>query len=221
MLLKKQTVWLLTMLSLVFVLSAYYFIGDQQAGEQMANEHAEQPAATESAENHDGDQGEAAGTDGEEGTEGTEGTEGAEGTEGEEATEEDGSAVVKYISTDETFAEMRYELENLRSVHRAELKDRMASTELPAEEISKAVDQYNELAQISEKELILESTIRSRKDVDDALVRVTDGKIRVTVKTAEHSPQMANDIYHMVRQEFADVRNENIAFEFSTADASE
>lgn len=215
MLLKKQTVWLLTMLSLVFVLSAYYFIGDQQAGEQLANEQAEQPAATESAENHDGDHGEAAGTDGEEGTEG------AEGVEGEEAAEEDGSAVVKYISTDETLAEMRYELENLRSVHRAELKDRMASTELPAEEISKAVDQYNELAQVSEKELILESTIRSRKDVDDALVRVTDGKIRVTVKAAEHSPQIANDIYHMVRQEFADVRNENIAFEFSTADASE
>jgi stage III sporulation protein AH len=212
------------MLSLVFVLSAYYFIGDQQAGEQMANEQAEQPTATESAENHDGDHGEATGTDGEEGPEGTDGAEsveGVEGVEGEEATDEDGSAVVKYISTDETFAEMRYELENLRSVHRAELKDRMASTELPAEEISKAVDQYNELAQISEKELILESTIRSRKDVDDALVRVTDGKIRVTVKTAEHSPQMANDIYHMVRQEFADVRNENIAFEFSTADASE
>ena len=218
MLLKKQTVWLLTMLSLVFVLSAYYFIGDQQAGEQLANEQAEQPAATESAENHDGDHGEAAGTDGEEGTEGAEGT---EGVEGEEVAEEDGSAVVKYISTDETLAEMRYELENLRSVHRAELKDRMASTELPAEEISKAVDQYNELAQVSEKELILESTIRSRKDVDDALVRVTDGKIRVTVKAAEHSPQIANDIYHMVRQEFADVRNENIAFEFSTADASE
>ncbi|KMJ60012.1 hypothetical protein AB685_03995 [Bacillus sp. LL01] len=217
MLLKKQTVWLLTMLSLVFVLSAYYFIGDQQAGEQMVND-AEQPAATESAENHDGEEGEAAGTDGEEGTEGAEG---AEGVKGEEATEEDGSAVVKYISTDETFAEMRYELENLRSVHRAELKDRMASTELPAEEISKAVDQYNELAHVSEKEQILESTIRSRKDVDDALVRVTDGKIRVTVKTEAHSPQMANDIYHMVRQEFADVRNEDIAFHFPPAEESE
>ncbi|NLP51622.1 SpoIIIAH-like family protein [Bacillus sp. RO1] len=205
MLLKKQTVWLLTMLSLVFVLSAYYFIGDQQAGEQLANDATEQPAATESAENHGGEEGEAAGTDEEEGT---------EGVEGEEATEEDGSAVVKYISSDETLAEMRYELENLRSVHRAELKEMMASTELPAEEISKAVDQYNELAQISEKELILESTIRSHKDVDDALVRVTDGKIRVTVKTAAHSPQMANDIYHMVRQEFKDVRNEDIAFDF-------
>ncbi|WP_404428582.1 SpoIIIAH-like family protein [Sutcliffiella horikoshii] len=211
MLLKKQTVWLLTMLSLVFVLSAYYFIGDQQAGEQLANDATEQPAATETAENHGGEEGEAAGTDGEEGTEGTEGE---EAVEGEEAAEEDGSAVVKYISSDETLAEMRYELENLRSVHRAELKEMMASTDLPAEEISKAVDQYNELAQISEKELILESTIRSHKDVDDALVRVTDGKIRVTVKTAAHSPQMANDIYHMVRQEFKDVRNEDIAFDF-------
>ncbi|KPB03899.1 SpoIIIAH-like family protein [Bacillus sp. CHD6a] len=208
MLLKKQTVWLLTMLSLVFVLSAYYFIGDQQAGEQLANDATEQPAATESAENHGGEEGEAAGTDEEEGTEN------AEGVKGEEATEEDGSAVVKYISSDETLAEMRYELENLRSAHRAELKEMMASTDLPAEEISKAVDQYNELAQISEKELILESTIRSHKDVDDALVRVTDGKIRITVKTAAHSPQMANDIYHMVRQEFKDVRNEDIAFDF-------
>ncbi|QFT89744.1 Stage III sporulation protein AH [Bacillus sp. THAF10] len=209
MLLKKQTVWLLTMLSLVFVLSAYYFIGDQKANDQMATN----PADNEAVENQDGGDGE----DAQAGAVGEEGEEGAEGTDG------DDSAVVKYISTDETFAEMRYELENLRSEHRQNLKDIMASTDLPAEEISKAADQYNELAQIQEKELILESTIRTREDVEDALVRVTDGKIRVTVKPkGEHTVQMANEIHHLIRKEFSNVRNENIAFEFSNpADTGE
>jgi stage III sporulation protein AH len=215
MLLKKQTVWLLTMLSLVFVLSAYYFIGDQTAKEQMAADPTE-PAVTETAENHGGEEGEAAGTDGEDGTE-DDGT----AEEDADAASEDGSAVVKYISTDETFAQLRLDLEDLRSKHRAELRDTMANTDLPAEEISKANDQLNALAVTQEKEAILESSIRSHKDVEDALVRVTDGKIRVTVKTQEHTTKMANEIYHMVRQEFTDVRNENIAFEFSVADAGE
>ncbi|CAG9623173.1 SpoIIIAH-like family protein [Sutcliffiella rhizosphaerae] len=206
MLLKKQTVWLLTMLSLVFVLSAYYFIGDQKANEQMASNPTEQNTNNESAENHEGHDGDATDADGE------------EGTEGAEASDDD-SAVVKYISTDDTFAEMRYELDNLRSAHRAELNDRMASTNLPAEEISKAADQLNELASVSEKEFALETQIRSsHKEIQDVLVRVTDGKIWVAVKAQDHTAQMANDIYHMVRQEFNEVRNENFALEFSPSE---
>ena len=194
MLLKKQTVWLLTMLSLVFVLSVYYFLGNQEA-EKMANDV---PGITDPAGNE----------------------EGTTNKDGEEAngTEEEGNEVVQYISGDEAFTELRYELENIRSKQRADLNEQMANTELPAEEISKARDELNALNQISEKELMIETSIKSRKDVEDAIVRVTGEQIKVTVKVnGKHNEQMVNEIYHIVRSEFTDVRNENIAFDFESS----
>ncbi|WP_417899675.1 SpoIIIAH-like family protein [Bacillus haimaensis] len=199
MLLKKQTVWLLTMLSLVFVLSVYYFLGNQDA-ENMATDV---PGISEQAGNEEPGNGE----------------EGTAGTDGEEAegTEDEGNEVVNYISGDEAFTELRLELENVRSQQRADLNEQMANTELPAEEISKARDELNALNQIAGKELMIETSIKSRKDVEDAIVRVTGEQIKVTVKVnGEHNPQMANEIYHIVRSEFTDVRNENIVFDFAS-----
>lgn len=199
MLLKKQTVWLLTMLSLVFVLSVYYFLGNQEAD----NMATDVPGIGEEAGNEEP-------ANGEEGTAGTDGEE-AEGTE-------EGNEVVNYISGDEAFTELRLELENVRSQQRADLNEQMANTDLPAEEISKARDELNALNQTTEKELVIETSIKSRKDVEDAIVRVTGDQIKVTVKVnGEHNPQMVNEIYHIVRSEFTDVRNENIAFDFATS----
>ncbi|WP_078379778.1 SpoIIIAH-like family protein [Sutcliffiella halmapala] len=207
MLLKKQTVWLLTMLSLVFVLSAYYFIGNQAENNQMAQDPANVPGINETAgneENTDGEDGDkAAGTDGEE----------AEGN-----TEEDGSEVVQYISGDEAFEELRLNLSNHRSQVRSDLNDQIANTELPAEVISEAIDKRNALEETSEKEQMLEHSIKSRKDVEDAIVRVTGEQIKVSLKvTSEPSSKIANEIYHLVRTEFTNVRNENVVFDFSAS----
>lgn len=205
MLLKKQTVWLLTMLSLVFVLSVYYFIGNQAENNQLASDPANVPGINEHAgheENTDGDgDDEAAGTDGED----------AEGN-----TEADGSEVVQYISGDEAFTELRLELEHHRSELKSNLNKQMANTDLPAEVISEAKDELNALSITAEKEAAIENSINARKDVEDAIVRVTGDKINVILKVSgDHSPKMANEIYHIVRGQFSDIRNENIVFDFS------
>ncbi|MEH7391132.1 MULTISPECIES: SpoIIIAH-like family protein [unclassified Bacillus (in: firmicutes)] len=177
MLLKKQTVWLLTMLSLVVVLSVYYITSPEQNGQNLANspekaEQSNEPAATENL---------------------------------------DDSEVITNASGDEMFEALRLKLNDERSKMIEELSAKMANTQLPAEEISAAKDQIDQLDALAKKEEMLEMLIRSM-DYEDVLVRAEGKNVRVTVKAKELSRSAANDIIREVNNEIGGLQAVTVEF---------
>ncbi|MED3961973.1 SpoIIIAH-like family protein [Niallia taxi] len=171
MLLKKQTVWLLTMLSLVVVLTVYYTTSPEQTNEFAATEDAakENTAKEEAA---------------------------TENAKGEQAAE-DGSSV-STIASDEVFEEMRLQLDEQRSKEEEQLTETMSEAKT-AEEKSAAQDKIEELQKLSDNEKMMETLIKA-ENYDDVLVRAVDGKVNVTVKAGELSAEAANDIVQLVRE---------------------
>jgi stage III sporulation protein AH len=183
MLLKKQTVWLLTMLSLVVVLSVYYITTPQPKGQDLA---ALQGKVKDQAEKK----------------------------QGNEST--DAKSEIKVISSaasDEGFEALRLQLEDLRSKQTEDLQDVVASTDLPADQRNNAAEQMKKLADIANKEKVLETLIKTM-GYEDALVRADGEKVNITVKSKkEASSKAANDIIQQVRTEIGEMRTVSVAFE--------
>ncbi|MED4017076.1 SpoIIIAH-like family protein [Sutcliffiella cohnii] len=198
MLLKKQTVWLLTMLSLVFVLSVYYFVGGPN--DQLAFDEN-----TQEQENIDATSGDKDAT--------------KEDDTDVDADAPDENEVISHISSAEDLAGLRFDLNDIRSKQKDDLSAVTANTSLSIDEINKAKEELNALHDIESKELMLEQQIKSR-GIDDALVRVINGEVTVMLK-ADEAPKLANEIYHLIREQFPNVRNENVAIQFqATATAN-
>ncbi|GHI01021.1 SpoIIIAH-like family protein [Neobacillus kokaensis] len=131
MLLKKQTVWLLTMLSLVVVLSVYYITSPEQQKSDLTSveETAKDKADKKEAKSN--------------------------------TKANDEKAVISTISGDAEFAELRMKLDDMRSEKEQELTLEMAATNLPADERSKIKDQMDQLRATAHKEEILETMIKT------------------------------------------------------------
>ncbi|MFD1736412.1 SpoIIIAH-like family protein [Bacillus salitolerans] len=200
MLLKKQTVWLLTMLSLVVVLSVYY-VTSPENGEDYAFVDEENQEAAADEMNTD--------TTSEEGVE----SEGEVVTEGAtESTEED--TVISSISSDELFTALRLEMEDQRSKLVSDLQDMVASSEVSPEQKSQAYDKMIEVQTVSSKERVLETLILAESpEYKDVLVRADGETVQIIVKANDHSPAEANKIIQLVRGELG---TKQVAVEFST-----
>jgi stage III sporulation protein AH len=197
MLLKKQTVWLLTMLSLVVVLSVYYLTAPEQTNSDLA--------AVEQVT----DQQETA----EESTETTEeSTETAENST--KSTETDSSEMpnVTISSADDEFEALRMEIEDERAKLNEEYTTIMGDTALSAEERNKAVEANKQLSEAKVSEGIIETMI-VQMNYDAALVRVDGNDVNVTVKADEQlSRESVVEIMDLVENEIQNV--DNIAVDF-------
>lgn len=169
--LKKQTVWLLTMIALVVVLAVYYINYDainnmaqnEKSGEiESGNVEEEQMEGTDEQQVH---------------------------VETEEFTRDD------------LFEAIRLQLMEERSRKKEELEAVAGSPERSAEEISAALDEMEKLNELAEKERMLEMLIISSLGYEDALVRANDKEVHITVKGQEPSRSNANEIIRMVQQE--------------------
>jgi stage III sporulation protein AH len=201
MLLKKQTVWLLTMLSLVVVLSVYYVTspeGQQEDlafdQEQVTEENAKDEAAADEEATDEGAE---------------EATEGGEVTI-EEA--EDGS-IISSVSSDELFTALRMEIDESRSKIRSQLTSKVASKDISTEERNQAYEEMRELEEVSTKENIIEMLIKGQEGYEDALVRAEGDQVKITVKSAANTPTEANKIIRLVRSEISDLQNVAVTFE--------
>ncbi|MBN8432815.1 SpoIIIAH-like family protein [Priestia flexa] len=193
MLLKKQTVWLLTMLSLVVVLSVYYMttpespqsnvaVVDQQeenTNKEDVKEDAKEPAKEDTKK------------------------ENAKSTTESKTT-------VSNVESDELFTALRLELIDERSKLKEELQEVAASKNVSATEVSKAMDKIDQLSELAEKEAVIETLIKS-KGYEDALVRADGSEVNITVKTEKHSKAKANEIIQLVKKELG---QKEVAVEF-------
>lgn len=198
--LKKQTVWLLTMLSLVVVLSVYYVttpdkmntaspatgekIGQEKQGTDKAVTN-EAPKETPKKEN----------TSKETTNKETDKKENAK----KETSKKEGNVSVQ--SSDENFTALRMQMEDQRSEQKAKLQEVMSSTKASATEKNKAKENFDAITTMETKQELLETVIKSQGGYPDALVRTDGTDIRVTVKAAKHSQKEANKIIQLVRSE--------------------
>ncbi|EML9732227.1 TPA: SpoIIIAH-like family protein [Bacillus cereus] len=198
--LKKQTVWLLTMLSLVVVLSVYYVttpdkmntaspatgekIGQEKQGTDKAVTN-EAPKETPKKEN----------TNKETTNKETDKKENAK----KETSKKEGNVSVQ--SSDENFTALRMQMEDQRSEQKAKLQEVMSSTKASATEKNKAKENFDAITTMETKQELLETVIKSQGGYPDALVRADGTDIRVTVKAAKHSQKEANKIIQLVRSE--------------------
>ncbi|WP_175615227.1 SpoIIIAH-like family protein [Piscibacillus halophilus] len=208
MVLKKQTVWLITMLSLLIVLSVFYMTSPNDVevvgpadDEENQNEETEETQGELPLDEEN--QNDEEGTDDEKGTEGEE-----EGTEGEGAESEGSELDVSGMTVDELFATTRLEKEDTRSELKEQWKSVLASSDSSAEEKNEAMEKIHEIETAAQKESKLENTIQYEKDYRDVLVQKEEDVVTITVIADELSKTEANQIMQMARDEFGimDVR---------------
>ncbi|MDT2045513.1 stage III sporulation protein AH [Priestia aryabhattai] len=193
MLLKKQTVWLLTMLSLVVVLSVYYMTTPESPQSNVAvvdqqEENTKKEAGKEDAKEP-----------------------AKEDTKKENAkSTTESKTTVSNVESDELFTALRLELIDERSKLKEELQEVAASKNVSATEVSKAMDKIDQLSELAEKEAVIETLIKS-KGYEDALVRADGSEVNITVKTEKHSKAKANEIIQLVKKELG---QKEVAVEF-------
>lgn len=173
--LKKQTVWLLTMLSLMIVLSIVYMTSD-----------------TDDLAYID---------DGADKTQETSQTE-ADAPDGSDVEVDD----VTNLGKDELFTTIRMNLQDKRSMKKDRLNEVVAASNSTTEEKNEALDNINELDELSTKESIIEESILAQAEYQDVLVRSDEETVHVHVKVDKLSNKEANNIMQMVRDEFGEVK---------------
>jgi len=180
MLLKKQTVWLLTMLSLVIVLSVYYVTTPTETENNMANTvQTEEGQATEN------------------------------GKDPAVAEDTDKVQTEEIVPTagDETFESMRMEVQDERNRLIEELTAMVSNTELPAEERDEASQKIQQLREVNVAEELLETLIVGIEKNQSALVRMDGNDVKVTVKAPELSKSAVVDIVRLVSDEVPTAQN--------------
>lgn len=115
-------------------------------------------------------------------------------------------------SESDLFQEVRLEQSNKRSQLKEQLTQKIASDQSTAEEKNTAFNEMDELIKLESSEAMLEMLIKS-VGYSDALVRIDDEKVMVTVMSDEMSKQQASEIMYIVRSEFNDYVNVQVKYE--------
>ncbi|MDX8364283.1 SpoIIIAH-like family protein [Cytobacillus sp. IB215665] len=178
MLLKKQTVWLLTMVALVLILSVYYITSDGGTRNDLAFINQEMVEEEQSGTVVEiSEQGSMSGM--------------VEGLEEDSLT----------LSSDDWIIAKRMQLQDIRSKEMEKLQDIAASKTATIDEINEAASKLEELETLSAKEDTLEVLIESMGYVA-ALVETNGNNVEVTVQAEALSPSEANAIIKKVNEEF-------------------
>lgn len=187
--LKKQTVWLLTMLSLMIVLSVYYLNAPTEGDFAYSdnNQQEEDSLTTKSLEEF---------------------TEKETSSEEAEPTSDEDIETASQNQGDH-FTAVRMELTNQRSMEKERLDTILSSNDASTTEKNKAYEAMKNIELVESKESIVEETLKSIKGYDEVLVRnVSDQDVVVTVQTDSLTPQEANEIIQKAKEEFGEINIE-------------
>lgn len=214
--LKKQTVWLLTMLSLVVVLSVYYIMSPESKNAvQMQSEKSASDSGEVAIEKAPAKQDtkEKSGTETEKGKEdGTKGTKDSSADKETSAEASEKGTVVTETADDDLFTTYRLDLEDARSKEREELNAIVSSDDATAKEKSEAYDKMTALSEVEGTEKQLETLIKTQ-GYEDALVNAEGDKINITVKSDKHSKSKATAIIDLVAKEIKTMKDVAVTFE--------
>jgi len=187
--LKKQTVWLLTMLSLMIVLSVYYLNAPTEGDLAYVdnNKSEEEALTTKSLENFSDEE--------------------VSSEETEETAEE--NVETSSQPQGEHFTAVRMELTNQRSMEKERLDTILSSNDTTSSEKNEAYEAMKNIELIESKESIVEETLKSIQGYNEVLVRnVSEEDVVVTVQTDALTPQEANQIIQKTKEEFGEINIE-------------
>lgn len=187
--LKKQTVWLLTMLSLMIVLSVYYLNAPTEGDLAYVdnNKSEEEALTTKSLENFSEEE--------------------VSSEETEETAEE--NVETSSQSQGEHFTAVRMELTNQRSMEKERLDTILSSNDTTSSEKNEAYEAMKNIELVESKESIVEETLKSIQGYNEVLVRnVSEEDVVVTVQTDALTPQEANQIIQKTKEEFGEINIE-------------
>ncbi|WIG45492.1 stage III sporulation ratchet engulfment protein SpoIIIAH [Bacillus halotolerans] len=212
--LKKQTVWLLTMLSLVVVLSVYYIMSPESKNavlmqSEKSPSDSGEVATEKTPAKEDTKEKNGAETEKEDGTKGTKDSSSDKETSAE-ASEK--GTVVTETADDDLFTTYRLDLEDARSKEREELNAIVSSDDATAKEKSEAYDKMTALSEAEGTEKQLETLIKTQ-GYEDALVNAEGDKINITVKSDKHSKSKATAIIDLVAKEIKTMKDVAVTFE--------
>ncbi|WP_202076705.1 SpoIIIAH-like family protein [Caldalkalibacillus salinus] len=189
MVLKKQTVWLLTMLSLMVVLSAYYLFNheptnvndyvwdDEELMESYGEVESDMDVQSEDEEN---------------------------------VSEESMASGIE--STSDYFITQRVEIETERQKQLEEYREALSSSEANAQTLAETRSSMERIEELSEAELTIESLLKA-EGYEEALVVANDDKVNVVVQADTLDRQQAVGIIRMV-QEHLDVGGHQVNVTF-------
>jgi stage III sporulation protein AH len=175
--LKKQTVWLLTMLSLMIVLSVYYIFSDKDdlAYIDSGKSDVDETVQTDLTESD---------------------------SKGEAEVDQ-----ITNVGQDELFTTIRLELQNERSMQKSSYEDIVTSNSATIDEKNEALENIHSIDQSTTKENILQNSILAvTADYQDVLVRANEDIVHVHIKTNELSNDEVVHIMQLVRDEFGDIK---------------
>ncbi|TSB45392.1 SpoIIIAH-like family protein [Alkalicoccobacillus porphyridii] len=181
MALKKQTVWLLTMLSLIIVLSVYYVTSGTTDFALPTDDEQEEGVSSEVE---------------------------VEVTQDGEAPE--GSLEVNGQSVAESFAEIRINKEVSRSQQAEQYGEIISSSDATPEEQVEARDKSMEILNITQSEEQLEALVKA-KGYDNVLVISEDSKVQILVDKEELSSAEANDIILLAKEQLGTSNNVSVS----------
>ncbi|MFB7140257.1 SpoIIIAH-like family protein [Gottfriedia sp. NPDC056225] len=171
---KKQTIWLLTMLSLVVVLSVYYVTTPDKL-KTTSFMDMNNNTDTSSLDSTPKDT-----------------------KKSDSSKQNDKETTSQENSTSEVFLKQRMEQEDQRSQLIDEYKATVDSATATAEEKSEAFTNMNELQKLTALESDVETMIKEA-GYKDALVRTDKDEVKVDVTSSKASRKAANDIIQMTR----------------------
>lgn len=179
MVLKKQTAWLLTMLSLIIVLSVYYIFSPGESPTNVAYMEKE-----EEVNQSDDDAVETA----------------EENLDGLEEVNSETN-----VASDETFAALRIKINEARDKQLAQYQEVVASGEVSAEMKSEAYAKMEQLNDQSTQINVLESLLTNQFGFEDVIVNPIDSRnFNVIVKADTLSNKEANEIMRKTVEHLGD-----------------
>ncbi|PYZ98581.1 hypothetical protein CR205_08355 [Alteribacter lacisalsi] len=187
MVLKRQTVWLLTMLSLIIVLSVYYININNQDFAGLPEDNQDQNGVTEAVEGEDLEAQ-------------LQNDDSVTFVEIEDTTASAETSQYATMSADEMFEMIRLQRQDARGKANEEYADVIASAEASADVQSQAFDGREALQAMAQKEELLETLIKA-KGYEDALVITEDGQVRIYVKAEGLSKEEAVQIKRLAYEE--------------------
>lgn len=178
MVLKKQTVWLLTMLTLMVVLSAYYLFNNQPSE---MNDYADLSEMADLDENSWAD-----GLD-----------------------DVSSDMTVESMSDSDYFLSYRMERQTMREQMLSHYQEIVGSSEASTEAIADARGKMNEIHEMAETEMTLESLLKT-EGYEEAIVVADVDQVNVVVKSDSLNKQQALDIIHLVRSQLPNISGNQV-----------
>jgi stage III sporulation protein AH len=174
MVLKKQTVWLLTMLTLMVVLSAYYLFNHQTVNLEEYSELEQQNLM-------------------------------------DALGEIDSDFNLAPSSDMDFFLSYKFERDTLRA-QQLDQYSRMISSEVTAQKVAEVKGKLDEIHELAEAELTLESLLKS-EGFEEAVVIADLDRVNVVVRSDSLERQQVLNIIHLVRNHF-DVAGNQVVVDF-------